>query len=182
MIRAAGLPPSLALAVAVVVELGGGLLLVSGLRTRTAASALALFSLVTALTFAAFADQNQMIHFLKNVMMAGGLLQIVAFGAGALSIDNLRAKGGEVPATCGWPANRRRPRAEETCHDFFLVQDLETKRPIIHRTSGRAHGVTARLAGHDLVKSNRSSSSTSWTPAGASLPVSDCIRIRGSRR
>jgi putative oxidoreductase len=34
-----------------------------------------------------------MIHFLKNVMMAGGLLQIVAFGAGALSIDNRGAKG-----------------------------------------------------------------------------------------
>jgi uncharacterized membrane protein YphA (DoxX/SURF4 family) len=31
-------------------------------------------------------------------MMAGGLLQIVAFGAGALSIDNLRSKGGEVLA------------------------------------------------------------------------------------
>ena len=100
MIRAVGLPlPSLALAVAVVVELGGGLLLASGFQTRTAATALALFSLVTALTFHSnFADQNQMIHFLKNVMMAGGLVQIVAFGAGALSIDNLRAKGGEVPA------------------------------------------------------------------------------------
>jgi putative oxidoreductase len=97
MIRTAGLPlPSLALAVAVVVELGGGLSLVSGFRTRTAAAALALFALVTALTFHSnFADQNQMIHFLKNVMMAGGLLQIVAFGGGALSIDNLR---GEVPA------------------------------------------------------------------------------------
>jgi uncharacterized membrane protein YphA (DoxX/SURF4 family) len=77
----------------------GGLLLVSGFWTRGAATALALFSLATALTFHSnFADQNQMIHFLKNVMMAGGLLQIVAFGAGALSIDNLRAKGGEVPA------------------------------------------------------------------------------------
>jgi len=39
-----------------------------------------------------------MIHFLKNVMMAGGLLQIVAFGAGALSIDNGSAKGGAVAA------------------------------------------------------------------------------------
>jgi putative oxidoreductase len=79
------------------VELGGGLLLVSGFWTRTAATALALFCLVTALTFHSnFADQNEMIHFLKNVMMAGGLLQILAFGAGALSIDNLRAKGGEV--------------------------------------------------------------------------------------
>jgi putative oxidoreductase len=34
-----------------------------------------------------------MIHFLKNVMMAGGLLQIVAFGAGAFSVDNRRHTG-----------------------------------------------------------------------------------------
>jgi putative oxidoreductase len=31
-----------------------------------------------------------MIHFLKNVMMAGGLLQITAFGGGVLSMDNRR--------------------------------------------------------------------------------------------
>ena len=80
-------------------ELGGGLLLVSGFWTRTTATALALLCLVTAVTFHSnVADQNEMIHFLKNVMMAGGLLQFLAFGAGALSIDNLRAKGGEVPA------------------------------------------------------------------------------------
>ena len=68
-------------------------------RSKFRPHSLALFSLATALAFHSnFADQNQMIHFLKNVMMAGGLLQIVAFGAGALSIDNLRAKGAEVPA------------------------------------------------------------------------------------
>jgi putative oxidoreductase len=96
MIRAAGLPlPALALALSVVVELGGGLLLVAGFRTRIVATALALFSLAAAVSFHSnFADQNQMIHFLKNVMMAGGLLQIVGFGAGALSIDNRSAKGG----------------------------------------------------------------------------------------
>jgi putative oxidoreductase len=90
MIRAAGLPmPGLALAIAILVELGGGLALVAGFRTRIVATALALFSFATALAFHSnFADQNQMIHFLKNVMMAGGLLQIAAFGAGALSIDN----------------------------------------------------------------------------------------------
>jgi putative oxidoreductase len=91
-IRAMGLPlPPLALVVAIAVELGGGLALIAGYRTRTVAAALALFSLATAVTFHAnFADQNQMIHFLKNVMMAGGLLQIAAFGAGAFSIDNRR--------------------------------------------------------------------------------------------
>jgi len=39
-----------------------------------------------------FADKNQMIHFLKNVMMAGGILQIAAFGAGALSLDHRFSK------------------------------------------------------------------------------------------
>ena len=94
MIRAAGLPlPALALVVAVVAELGGGLFLVAGFRARTVAALLAIFSLATALSFHRnFADQNQMIHFLKNVMMAGGLLQIVAFGAGAISLDNRRAR------------------------------------------------------------------------------------------
>jgi putative oxidoreductase len=92
MIGAAGLPlPPLAFAVAVAVELGGGLLLIFGYRVRPAALVLAVFSLATAVSFHSnFADQNQMIHFLKNVMMAGGLLQITAFGAGALSIDNRR--------------------------------------------------------------------------------------------
>jgi putative oxidoreductase len=96
MIRAAGLPlPPMALALAVVVEVGGGLLLVAGFRARIVAVVLALFSIATALSFHSnFADQNQMIHFLKNVMITGGLLQIVAFGAGALSLDNRSAKGG----------------------------------------------------------------------------------------
>jgi len=90
-----GLPlPPLAFAVAVAVELGGGLLLIAGYQTRFVAAALAIFSLATAFSFHSnFADQNQMIHFLKNVMMAGGLLQIAAFGAGALSLDNRHSNG-----------------------------------------------------------------------------------------
>lgn len=89
-ITAAGLPfPTLALAVAVTIELGGGVLLALGYRVKPVAVVMALFSLATAVTFHNnFADQNQMIHFLKNVMIAGGLLQITAFGAGALSVDN----------------------------------------------------------------------------------------------
>src|SRR6476620_8947542 len=85
MISAVGLPfPPLAFAVAVAIELAGGLLLVAGYRTRYVAAGLALFSIATAMSFHTnFADENEMIHFLKNVMMAGGLLQIVAFGAGA---------------------------------------------------------------------------------------------------
>jgi putative oxidoreductase len=99
-IAAVGLPfPPLAFAVAVTVELGGGLLLILGYRARPVALALAVFSLAAAISFHSnFADQNQMIHFLKNVMMAGGLLQITAFGAGAISIDQWRRKSGALSA------------------------------------------------------------------------------------
>jgi putative oxidoreductase len=83
-ITSVGLPfPTLALVGAIVVEIVGGLLLISGYRVRTVAAVLAAFSLATAVFFhSALGDQNQFIHFFKNVAMAGGLLQIVAFGKG----------------------------------------------------------------------------------------------------
>ena len=92
-IGSAHLPlPTLAYIVAVVVEVGGGLLLVFGFQTRIVALVMAVFCVAAALSFHNnFADQNQMIHFLKNISMAGGLLQVVAFGAGSFSIDGRRA-------------------------------------------------------------------------------------------
>jgi putative oxidoreductase len=78
-------------AAAVATELGGGALLIIGFRARVVAFLVALFTLATAVFFHRnFADQNQMIHFLKNLIMAGGLLQIAYFGAGPLSIDAAR--------------------------------------------------------------------------------------------
>jgi putative oxidoreductase len=91
-IASVGLPlPQLGWLIASIVEVGGGALLVSGYRSRLVALVLALFAVATAIFFHHnFADQNQMIHFLKNVMLAGGLLQIVYFGAGPMSIDATR--------------------------------------------------------------------------------------------
>jgi putative oxidoreductase len=91
-IASVGLPAAtLAYSAAVAVEIGGGLLLIAGCRARLVALVLALFSLATAVFFHNdFGDQNQMIHFLKNVMLAGGLLQITYFGAGAFSMDARR--------------------------------------------------------------------------------------------
>ena len=88
-IASAGLPlPAVAYLIAIAVELGGGMLLVVGFQTRIVASVMTIFTIATAFSFHHdFADQNQMIHFLKNFAMAGGLLQVVAFGAGAFSID-----------------------------------------------------------------------------------------------
>jgi putative oxidoreductase len=83
------LPLPLAYARAVTVEIGCRLLIVLGYQTRIVAVVLALFCLATAAFFHTnFADPNQTFHFIKNLIMTGGLLQIVAFGAGAISIDN----------------------------------------------------------------------------------------------
>jgi putative oxidoreductase len=88
-IASAGLPlPHAALTVAILIEVVGGTALVLGYRTRFVATVLALFCIATAVSFhAAFGDQNQFIHFLKNVAMTGGFLQVAAFGPGAISMD-----------------------------------------------------------------------------------------------
>ena len=85
----AGLPfPQLAYVGAVVIEIGGGVLLAVGYKTRLAAMVLAVFTLAAGLIFHnAIGDQNHFIHLLKNFAIAGGLLQVVAFGAGTLSLD-----------------------------------------------------------------------------------------------
>ena len=83
--------PQLGWLIAIVVEMGGGALLLVGYRARLVALVVGLFTLATAIFFHRnFADQNQMIHFLKNIMIVGGLLQIVYFGAGPMSIDASR--------------------------------------------------------------------------------------------
>jgi putative oxidoreductase len=91
-IETAGLPLApLGFALAVIIEILGGLALIAGYRTRVVAAGLAGFALATALTFHGdLADQNQFIHFFKNIAMVGGLLQVVAFGAGRFSLDARR--------------------------------------------------------------------------------------------
>jgi putative oxidoreductase len=88
-ITSVGLPLApLGWIVALVVEIGLGLLLLVGFKAKPVAAILAAWCVATAVLFHRdFADQNMMIHFLKNLMIAGGLLQIVHFGAGTLSID-----------------------------------------------------------------------------------------------
>lgn len=62
-----------------------------GYRIRVIATLLAMFSLATALIFHSdLADQNQFIHFFKNVAMAGGLIQVAAFGGGRLTVGARR--------------------------------------------------------------------------------------------
>ncbi|HEX4195957.1 MAG TPA: DoxX family protein [Caulobacteraceae bacterium] len=83
------LPPPLAYAGAIAVEIGCGLLIIVGYQTRIAAGIFCLFCLATALFFHMnFSDPNQSFHFIKNLVMTGGLLQLVTYGAGAVSVDS----------------------------------------------------------------------------------------------
>ena len=93
-IASKGMPlPQLAAIGAIIIELGGGIMLVLGWKTRLAAIALFLFTGLAALIFhnfwAAAPDQaqNQMTHFMKNMAIMGGLIFVMVHGAGALSLD-----------------------------------------------------------------------------------------------
>ena len=88
----AGVPAAL-LPIVIGVEIGGAVAIIVGWQTRIVALLLAGFTLLSALIFHThFADQIQMIMFWKNVSIAGGLLLLVAHGAGPLSLDGRSAK------------------------------------------------------------------------------------------
>ena len=89
-IQSVGAPlPEVAYAIALFVELVLGVALLVGYQARWAAAGIALFTLATAFLFHFnLADQMQQIMFLKNLTITGGLLLVVAFGAGAYSLDN----------------------------------------------------------------------------------------------
>ena len=84
-----GLPlPGAAYAVALLVEIAGGILFLVGWRARLVALVLGIWCIATAMVAHYHPEsRDQMIHFMKNVCMAGGFLQVVAFGAGRLSLD-----------------------------------------------------------------------------------------------
>ena len=93
-ISSMGLPlPKAAAALALLVELVGGVALIIGYGTRVVAIVLALFTLVASFFFHNYwalpADQQmiQQLLFMKNVAVVGGLLTLAAWGAGAWSMD-----------------------------------------------------------------------------------------------
>jgi putative oxidoreductase len=130
MIAAAGLPvPPLAYAVAVALELGGGVLLVEGYQVRPIAAALAVFCIAAGVSFHSnFADQNQMIHFLKNVMMAGGCFRRSLRGRRHQSRQPL-FQGARGYCRGGSRSLSRFDSADAEAGDADFIQDVETRRP-----------------------------------------------------
>jgi putative oxidoreductase len=96
-IASKGVPlPEVCAAIAVVCELGLGLLVLLGWQARWAALGMAIFVVVISPLFHDFwaadkaARYMQKLNFDKNMAIAGGLLVLAAFGAGRLSIDGRR--------------------------------------------------------------------------------------------
>lgn len=89
---AMGVPGQL-LPLVIALEVLGGLAIVLGWQTRITAFLLGGFTALSALVFHFdFADQTQMLMFMKNISIAGGFLMLVAHGAGAYSLDNRNSK------------------------------------------------------------------------------------------
>ncbi len=76
----------------ILLELGGGILILIGFQTRIVALLLAGFCVLSgALFHNNFADQMQAINFLKNLAIAGGFLSLVVNGAGGWSLDGRKS-------------------------------------------------------------------------------------------
>jgi putative oxidoreductase len=75
---------------AIFLELAGSISITLGFLTRVGALMLLVFLVPTTFIFHGnFADQGQVIHFMKNTSMFGGLLLLLAMGPGRLSVDYL---------------------------------------------------------------------------------------------
>jgi len=95
--QAYNVPMTQVLAVlAIIVELGGGLMIAVGWKARWAAAAIFIFVLIASFIFHAFwavpADQAQLqnIMFMKNLAIMGGMLYIIVYGPGPFCVDKNR--------------------------------------------------------------------------------------------
>lgn len=117
------------LAGAVILELGGGLSLLLGFRTKLGAVALIVFLIPTTVIFHDFwshsgsEQQLQMIHFMKNIAILGGLFMTAGAGAGCCSVDH-----------------RRSTRSHQTAVDEKRVQTEIKHAAATNR--GESHGVS----------------------------------------
>jgi putative oxidoreductase len=105
-IASKGLPlPMVAAIAAGILELVGGLMLLIGLRARTAALALAAFLLPATILFhsplglTGMEAQMQLIHVLKNLAIMGGLVSVAVWGAGPLSLDGREPRAAQRGVT-----------------------------------------------------------------------------------
>ena len=89
--------PDMLLPVVILLEAGGGLAIIVGWQTRWVAIALAAFTIAAGVIFHNnFSDQIQMIMFMKNIAIAGGLVLLAVHGAGSYSLDSRRVQPSSI--------------------------------------------------------------------------------------
>lgn len=92
--------PTLLITLAIIIELAGGVMLLFGYKTRLAAAALIVFTVVATLAFHLnLADQAESAQFMKNLAIIGGLLYVKTFGAGSMSVDSGKKPAVNPPAS-----------------------------------------------------------------------------------
>lgn len=86
--------PSMLLPLVILIEISGGLAIAIGWQTRWVAIALASFTVLAGVIFHSnFSDHMQMIMFMKNIAITGGLLLLAVHGAGEYSWDGRKISG-----------------------------------------------------------------------------------------
>ena len=93
-----GMPmPDVLLAAAILLQVAGGCLLVAGYKVRWVAAAFAVFTIIATFVFHPFwavevgRFANELNNFMKNLALMGGLIYVMAYGPGPLSVDGERA-------------------------------------------------------------------------------------------
>ena len=85
--------PGMLLPLVIALEIGGGVAIIVGWQTRLTAIALAIFTVVAGVIFHSnFSDHMQMIMFMKNIAITGGLMLLAVHGSGDYSLDGFRSK------------------------------------------------------------------------------------------
>lgn len=85
--------PGMLLPLVIILEIAGGLAIILGWQVKWSALALAAFTIASALIFhSKLGDPTQLIQFMKNVSITGGLLLLAVYGAGHFSVDNHLAR------------------------------------------------------------------------------------------
>jgi putative oxidoreductase len=91
-------PPPLLIAT-IALQLGAGILIALGWHARIGALALALFCMMTAALFHTnLSVQNELLHFEKDLAIAGGMLALAVAGSGAYSLDVIKGRGAQRAA------------------------------------------------------------------------------------
>jgi putative oxidoreductase len=106
-----GATPLLVLTIAL--EVGGGVLLLVGWQTRWVAAAFCGFTFVASLIFHPFWNtepagvMSQLNNFMKNLAIMGGMLYVMAYGAGPFSVDRLRSAAKAGPGGAATAKKRK---------------------------------------------------------------------------